>query len=124
VVISTAPVLVSPNYGIPFKIYSFSSENSCARILTQKKEKEDERPIAFMSCPLKNVELKFSNLNKQSFALIKAVKKFCHYILRSKVYAIVPDPIVKTLLMQNKLGERRGKWIAILQEFDLEIQPM
>ena len=26
--------------------------------------------------------------------------------------------------MHNELGERRGKWMAILQEFDLEIQPM
>ena len=26
--------------------------------------------------------------------------------------------------MQNELGERRGKWTAILQEFDLEIQSM
>ena len=77
-----------------------------------------------MSCPLKNTEFKYSNLDKQSFALIKAVKKFCHYILRSKVYAIVPDPVVKTLLMQNEPGERRGKWMAILQEFDLEIQSM
>lgn len=52
-----------------------------------------------MSCPLKNVELKYSNLDKQSFALIKAVKKFHHYILRSKVYAIVPNLAVKMLLM-------------------------
>ena len=77
-----------------------------------------------MSCPLKNVELNYSNLDKQSFALIKAVKKFHHYILRSKVYAIVLDPVVKTLLMQNELGERRGKWVAILQEFNLKIQSM
>ena len=56
--ISMAPVLVNPDYGIPFKIYYFASENSCVGILTQKKEKEDERPIAFMSCPLKNAELK------------------------------------------------------------------
>ena len=26
--------------------------------------------------------------------------------------------------MQNELGERRGKWMAILQEFDLKIQSM
>lgn len=122
--ISTAPILVSPDDTIPFKIYSFSSEHSCVGILTQKKENNDERPISFMSCPLKNAELKYFNLDKQSFALIKAVKKFCHYILRIKVYAIVPNPAVKMLLMQNELGERRGKWMAILQEFDLEIQPM
>ena len=26
--------------------------------------------------------------------------------------------------MQNELGERRGKWMAILQEFYVEVQPM
>ena len=77
-----------------------------------------------MSCPLKSVELKYSNLDKKSFVLIKVVKKIHHYILRSKVYAIVLYLVVKTLLMQNELGERRGKWMAILQEFDLKIQSM
>lgn len=77
-----------------------------------------------MSFPLKNAKLNYSNLEKQSFSLIKVVKKFCHYILRSKVYAIVLDPAINTLLMQNELSERLGKWMAILQEFDLEIQPM
>ena len=62
--ISKDPILESPDYGLPFKTYSFASEYSCARILTQKKEKEDERPIAFMIFPLKNVELNYSKLNK------------------------------------------------------------
>ena len=106
--ISTAPILVSPNYEFPFKIYSFASKHSFVGILTQKREKEDERPIAFMSFPLKNAELNYSNLDKQSFALIKVVKNFYHYILRSKVYAIVPDLVVKTLLIQNELDERWG----------------
>lgn len=52
------------------------------------------------------------------------VKKLNHYILRSKVYVIVPDPMVKSLLMQIKFGERRGKWMEIIQEYDLEIQPI
>ena len=77
VAISTTLVLVSPDYQLPFKIYSFTSEHSCVRILTQKKENEDERSIAFMSYPLKNAKLKYSNLDKQSFALIKAVNKLC-----------------------------------------------
>ena len=40
------------------------------------------------------------------------------------MYAIVLDPTVKTLLMKNELGERRGKWMSILQEFNLKIQSM
>ena len=79
----------------PFKIYSFASEHSCAVILTQKKDKEDEIPVTFMICPLKNVEFNYSNLHKQSFSLIKAVKKFYHYILRSKLYGIVSHLAVK-----------------------------
>lgn len=59
-----------------------------------------------MSFLLKNAELNYSNFDKQSFTLIKVVKKFRHYIFRSKVYAIVLDPMVMTLLMQNELGER------------------
>ena len=77
-----------------------------------------------MSFHLKNIKLNYSNLDKHSFSLIKVVKKFYHYILRSKVYAIVPNPMVKTLLMQNELSEKRGKCMEILQDFYLEIQSM
>jgi len=122
--ISNAPFLVSPDYALPFYIYSFASEHTCAAMLTQKRSVDDERPIAFMSTPLKDVELRYPNVEKQAYALIKAVKKFCHYILRSQVTAIVPDAVVKALLMQSELGERRGKWVTILQEFNIEIQPM
>lgn len=74
VLISATPVLVIPNYQLPFKVYSFTLENLCANILTQKKEHEDERPIIFMSFPLKNVDLNYPNLDKNSFALVKEIK--------------------------------------------------
>ena len=77
-----------------------------------------------MSSPFKNVEIKYLPLEKKYFVLVWVVKKLWHYILRSQVIAIVPDAAVKSLLMQSEFGERRGKWMAILQEFDLEIHPM
>lgn len=115
-----APVLVSPDYLQPFWIYSFASEHTSAAILTQRKE-EGEHPKTFMSTPLKDAELRYPNVEKQAYALVKAIKKFRHYILRSKIHAVVPDVAVKTLLMQNELGERRGKWVTIIQEYDIEI---
>ena len=104
-----ALVLLSPDYTKPFYIYSFASEHTCVAILTQKVDDQDEHPIAFMSSPLKDVELRYPNVVKQAYALVKTIKKFQHYILRRKVYAIVLDATVKTLLIQNELGERRGK---------------
>ena len=64
VAISMAPISVSPDYELAFKIYYFAYEHSCVGILTQKKEKEDEILISFMSFPLANVELNYSNLDK------------------------------------------------------------
>lgn len=77
-----------------------------------------------MSSPFKSAEVRYSALEKHAFALVRAVKKFRHYILRSKIYAIIPDQAVKSLLMQSELGEHQGKWMQILQEFDLEMHPM
>ena len=74
-----------------------------------------------MSTPLKDAELRYPNVEKQAYALVRVVKKFKHYILRNKIFAIVPDPAVKLLLIQNELGERRAKWVTMLQEYDMEI---
>lgn len=47
-----------------------------AGVLTQRNEKEREKPIAFMSAPLRDVGLRYSMLDKQVYALVKGVKKF------------------------------------------------
>lgn len=122
--ISEEPILTNPDYKRPFYIYSFSFDHSCVAVLTRRQEEVEERLIAFMSSPFKNAEIKYPPLEKQDFALVLAVKKFWHCILRSQIIVVVPDVAVNSLLMQSKLGERRRKWMAILQELDLEIHPM
>ena len=37
---------------------------------------------------------------------------------------IVPHPVVRSLFVQKELGERRGKWVTSLQEYDLEFKPV
>eukprot|EP00253_Pinus_taeda_P003650 PITA_03650 len=62
-------------------------------------------------------------MEKQAYALVKAIKGFIIYILYSHVIAYVPSPIVKYILTQEKLEGRRGKRIANILEFDIEIKP-
>lgn len=59
-----------------------------------------------MSFPFKDVEIRYISVKKYVYALVKAIRKFRHYILRSKVMAIVPVASLKTLFMQNEMGER------------------
>ena len=72
---------------------------------------------------LRDGELKYDIMEKQAYALIKALKDFRIYILHSHVVAYVPSSVVKTILTQPDPKGRRPKWIAVLLEYDIEIKP-
>ena len=61
-------------------------------------------------------------MEKQAYALIKALKDFRVYIFHSHTVAYVPNIIVKDILSQDPDG-KRGKGIAMILEYDLEIKP-
>lgn len=59
-------------------------------------------------------------MEKQDFALVKAIKYFRVYILYSHVIAYVPNAVVKDIITQDGLDGKSGKWIATILEYDLE----
>ena len=81
-----------------------------------------EQPIAFFSKALRDAPLKYNIMEKQAFALVKALKYFRVYILHSHIIAFVPHSVVKDILTQDPDG-KRGKWIAEILEYNLEINP-
>jgi len=54
---------------------------------------------------------------------VKALKEFRTYILHSHVIAYVPRSYVKDILTQSNPAGRRGKWIAMMLKYDLNIKP-
>jgi hypothetical protein len=62
-------------------------------------------------------------MEKQAFTLVKDKKDFRFYILHSHTIAYVPNTMVKYILTQDNLDGRRGKWIAVILEYDIEIKP-
>jgi hypothetical protein len=79
--IGEAPVLVSPDYTKEFLIFSFASEHTVAAVLLQKNEEGFEQPIAFFSKSLRDAELRYDILEKQAYAMVKALKAFRTYVL-------------------------------------------
>ena len=55
--------------------------------------------------------------------MVKALKDFRVYVLHSRITAYVPSSFVKDILIQPDIDGRRGKWIAKILEFDLEVRP-
>jgi hypothetical protein len=62
-------------------------------------------------------------MEKQAYSLVKSLKAFRVYVMHSKVTAYIPSASVKDILIQPDIDGRRGKWIAKILEFDLEIKP-
>eukprot|EP00253_Pinus_taeda_P028184 PITA_28184 len=122
VILSSAPTLISPDYTQDFILFSFASEHTLAAVLMQKREGV-ERPIAFFGRIIRDGALNYNIIEKQVLALIKALKYFRVYILHSHVLAYVPSAAVKDVLVQTEPEGRRGKWIAALLEYDVEIKP-
>jgi hypothetical protein len=116
-------VLISPDYSKDFLIFSFASFDTIAAVLLQRNEEGREQPIAFFSKALRDVEVRYEIMEKQAYALVKALKSFRVYVLHSKVIAYVPSAFVKDILVQPDIDGKRSKWIAKILEFDLEIRP-
>ena len=122
-VVAHAPSLKSPDFDKDFILYTFASNDSLAVVLTQKEDGGDEFPISFMSTSLQGAELNYPTIDKQAYAVFKAVKQFRPYILKNQTKVIVPHPSVRSLFVQKELGERRGNWVIALQEYDLKFRP-
>eukprot|EP00253_Pinus_taeda_P034450 PITA_34450 len=120
-VLTQTPVLTSPQFDKDFIIFSFASEHTIAAILLQKDDQSNENPISFFSRALRDAPLKYQIMEKQAYALVKAIKDFKIYILYSHVIAYVPN--VADILTQEGLEGKRGKWIASILEYDIEIKP-
>jgi hypothetical protein len=82
-----------------------------------------EKPIAFFSKSLRDDALNYNIMEKQMFSLLKAIKYFRVYILHSHTIAYVLNVVVKDILTQDNPDGRRGKWIVVILEYDIEIKP-
>jgi len=122
-VVAEALVLARPKFSKYFIIFYFASKHTVAGVLLQKNDDNLKHPIAFYKKTLRDAPLRYNILEKKVYALVQAVKEFMIYILHSHTNAFVPSNMVKDILTQPDLEGKRGKWIAVLLEYDLEIRP-
>jgi hypothetical protein len=123
IALTKSPVLASPDFAKDFILFSFTSEHTIVGVLLQKDDQNFEKPIAYFNRMLRDAPLRYDIMEKQAYALVKSLKEFRTYILHSHVIAYVPNNSVKDILTQPDPEGRRGKWIATMLEYDLEIKP-
>jgi hypothetical protein len=87
-------------------------KEAVSAILVQCDDQNNEKPVAYMSQILSDDEFKYSYIEKHVFSLVKAVEKFCHFILGKHTLVKVPFPAVKFFLSQTYLSGKLAHWLA------------
>ncbi|CAN6554089.1 unnamed protein product [Malus baccata var. baccata] len=119
--LTTAPIIVPPDWSLPFELMCDASDYAVGAVLGQRK---DKRPhvIYYASRTLNNAQLNYSTMEKELLAVVFALDKFRSYLIETKVIVFTDHAALKYLLTKKEAKPRLIRWILLLQEFDIEIR--
>jgi hypothetical protein len=76
-----------------------------------------------MSKDLQGSKLNYKLMENQAYDFVKGLAHFRPYFWNVRIIAYVSHPMVKEILIQNDSNGIEGRWIANIQEYDLEVRP-
>ncbi|GJV37267.1 reverse transcriptase domain-containing protein [Tanacetum coccineum] len=119
--LTCAPVIVSPNWNLPFKLMCDVSDFAIGVVLG-KKDGKNFHPIYFASKTLNSAQQKYNVTEKELTAVVFAFDKFKSYLILSKPIVHTDHSALKHLFKKQDAKPRLIRWILLLQEFDIEIK--
>ncbi|KAL4309111.1 hypothetical protein GQ457_01G013260 [Hibiscus cannabinus] len=115
-VLTHAPVLVQPESGKDFTVYSDASHLGLGCVVMQ-----EGKVVAYASRQLKPHELNYPTHDLELAAIVFALKIRRHYLYGEKCYLFTDHKSLKYLLTQKELNLRQRRWMELLKDYDLVI---
>ena len=78
--LTTAPVLLLPDYGKPFTLIMDTSDYTTGAILEQEDAFGRSHPVAYFSKSLQPAERNYEIHDKELLAIVQSLKHFRHYL--------------------------------------------
>ncbi|GJU31495.1 reverse transcriptase domain-containing protein [Tanacetum coccineum] len=119
--LTCAPVIVSPNWNLPFELMCDVSDFVVGAILG-KKDGKKFHPIYFASKTLNAAQQNYTITEKELMAVVFAFDKFQSYLVLSKKIMHTDHSALRHLFKKQVAKPRLIRWILLLQEFDIEIK--
>ncbi|GJX99363.1 reverse transcriptase domain-containing protein [Tanacetum coccineum] len=116
-----APILVAPDWDLPFEIMCDASDFAVGAVLGQHKTKHFQ-PIHYASKTMTEAQAHYTTTEKELLAVVYAFKKFRPYLVLSKSIVYTDHSALKYLLANQDAKPRLLRWILMLQEFDVVIR--
>ncbi|GJR91469.1 reverse transcriptase domain-containing protein [Tanacetum coccineum] len=118
--LTEAPILMSPDWDLPFELMYDASDYAIGAVLGQRKDKYF-RPIHYARKTLSDAQTNYTVTEKELLAVVYAFEKFRSYLILSKTIVYTDHSALKYLLIKQDAKPRLIRWILLLQEFTIEI---
>ncbi|GJZ33040.1 reverse transcriptase domain-containing protein [Tanacetum coccineum] len=119
--LTEAPILVAPDWDLPFEIMCDASDYAVGAVLGQRKTKHFQ-PIHYASKTMTDAQAHYTTTEKELLAVVYAFEKFRPYLVLSKTIVYTDHSALKYLLAKQDAKPRLLWWILLLQEFDVIIR--
>ncbi|GJS66298.1 reverse transcriptase domain-containing protein [Tanacetum coccineum] len=119
--LTEAPILVAPDWDLPFEIMCDASDYAVGAVLGQRKIKHFQ-PIHYASKTMTDAQAHYTTTKKELLAVVYAFEKFRPYLVLSKAIVYTDHSAQKYLLAKQDANLRLLRWILLLQEFDVIIR--
>jgi hypothetical protein len=115
--ITKRPILVLSNFEKTFQVRCDASGVAIGVVLSQ-----DNRPVSYFSEKLNETKRKYSTYDKDFYAIIKALKKWRHYLVPQEFVLYSDNQALQFITRQEKLNQRHAKWVEFMQNFTFVIK--
>lgn len=117
--ITTAPILVAPDWKNPFRGHVDASEFAVGGTLTQLDESGKDRVIAFFSKKLSPAEQNYTANDRELLGLVYFLQRFRCYLEGASFEIFTDNQILKYFFTKPKLSRREARWLEILGNFGI-----
>ncbi|RDX88289.1 Retrovirus-related Pol polyprotein, partial [Mucuna pruriens] len=121
--LTSAPILQSPNWDLPFELMCDASNSALGVVLGQRAGVgQPMHVIAYASRTMDSTQQNYTTTKKELLAIVFVLDKFRSYLLGSRIVVFSDHAALKYLLKMPDAKPRLIRWILLLQEFDIEIR--
>ncbi|GJW13446.1 reverse transcriptase domain-containing protein [Tanacetum coccineum] len=119
--LTEAPILVVPDWNLPFELMCDASDFAIGAVLDNDKAKPF-RPIHYASKTMTEAQIHYTTTEKEMLAVVYAFEKFRPYLVLSKSIVYTDHSALKYLMNKQDAKPRLLRWVLLLQEFDITIR--
>ncbi|GJX91789.1 reverse transcriptase domain-containing protein [Tanacetum coccineum] len=119
--LTEAPILIAPDWDLPFELMCDASDFAIGAVLGQRKNKHFQ-PIHYASKTMTEAQAHYTTTEKELLAVVYAFEKFRSYLVLSKSIVYTDHSAIKYLFAKKDAKPRLMRWILLLQEFDVVIR--